>query len=230
MNILDVKIEDLGLTGEDRLDQMFQRQLLLMQKYHSIEDKIIPGSTSEVPVNLHDAKGQYRLKDFAWRITEELGEALEAVRTHPQLKEHYDEEIADSLHFLIEFTILSGMTPDDIINLNVSCSEISPTEPRDRLDHLYHLFGTSRMRRYQTLVTSVGFLVESLAITCNCLKNKPWKQTHMLTDTVYFRARVCRVWRNFISLCSLSGIYPEDLTNLYLRKSEVNKFRQRSNY
>lgn len=224
MNINDVRDSDLGITGEDKLDQIFRRQLELMQKYGPIESKIGLLVIKEVPVNIHDALGQYQLKDFAWRITEELGEALEAIRIHPRLREHYDEEIADALHFLTEFTILSGMGPGDVVSLQTYLGI------DDKLETLYHLFGTYRGRKYQLLVTSVGFVIESLAMTCNCLKNKPWKQSQMMTDEPYFRAQVCRVWRSFIALCNRSGIDENKLTQLYFKKSEVNKFRQRSDY
>jgi len=221
MNINDVKDSDLRITGEDKLAQIFRRQLELMHKYHAIEKANGLLVTDEVPVNLHDALGQYRLKDFAWRITEELGEALEAIRIHPELVEHYNEEIADALHFLVEFTILSGMSPSDIMYDHPD---------RDKLEYLYNLFFVPIQREYWKLVTSVGFVVEALSIACNCLKNKPWKTSQMMTDTEYFKAQVCGVWRSFINLCSNSGIDADDLVNLYFKKSEVNKFRQRTDY
>jgi len=226
MNINDVRIEDLGITGEDRLDQIFKRQLELMQKYHPIEDSIIPVVTSEVPVNLHDAKGQFRLKDFAWRITEELGEALEALVIHNSLTEHYDEEISDAFHFLVEFTILAGSNPEEIVISSVDY--LKPKE--DKLEALFWWWDIQPKRDYDSLAEAVGKFVEMLATTCNCLKNKPWKQTQMMTDVLYFKTRLKLTWRYFIRLCVLSGMTSEDLLTLYFKKSEVNKFRQRSNY
>lgn len=213
MNINDVKDSDLGITGEDKLDQIFRRQLELMQKYHDIEKANGLIVTEEVPVNLHHALGQYRLKDFAWRITEELGEAFEALRIHPEIPEHFSEEIADAIHFLVEFTILAGVPPSELsasFNNEMGVSDIS--------------------REYDKLAPLMAVVVESLAMTCNCLKNKPWKNTHMMTDTSHFHSCLGRTWRAFLFLCRSSGIDSGDLTNLYFKKSEVNKFRQRTNY
>jgi len=223
MNINDVKMKDLGIDTSDKLNQIFHRQLELMKTYHTIEKDNGLMATEDVPVSLHDAKGQYRLKDFAWRITEELGEALEARREHADLRDHYDEEIADALHFLVEFTILSGMSPIDILGF------YNPPQ-KDGLDILFERCPLSRNRNFPVLCRVVGETVLELATACNCLKNKPWKMTRMVTDEAYFRSKVRSTWRSFIDLCVVSGIDQVQLFNLYFQKSEVNKFRQRSNY
>ncbi len=139
MNIKDVEAKNLE-NGEDKLDFIFSRQKELMDKYHDIEKKNGLLQTEDVPVNIDSHLGQARLKDFAWRVTEEIGEAM------------------------------------------------------------------------------------------NCLKNKPWKQTQMETDVLHYKEELADAFHFFVELCILSGINSEDLFNLYFRKSEVNKFRQRSKY
>lgn len=219
MNITDFKLEDLHLGPGDKLDQIFQRQFELMQKYHSIEEKNGLLVSPDVPVNLNDAKGQFRLKDFAWRITEELGEALEAFEKHRKIREHYDEEIADALHFLVEFTILAGVTVERF-----------DAGGRDKLDEMFNQCWVAPSRQYFSLCRDVGRTVGALAVACNCLKNKPWKNTQMMTDEAYFTQKVLEVWDRFAELCQRSGLTSAKMFDLYFRKSEVNKFRQRSNY
>lgn len=227
MNINDVEIRQLK-TGEDRLELIFQRQRELMEKYHQIEASNGLLITPEIPVNLHDHKGQFRLKDFAWRITEELGEALEAFHIHYDIPEHYDEEIADALHFFVEFTILAGFHPEDIAQRWI--------DRYDRLGFLYlegakgEIKEIKSNRKYLALALRTGLFTEALATTCNTLKNKPWKQSQMLTDVDYFRHKLCDAWYKFIQICIQADISPTYLFNLYFKKSEVNKFRQRSNY
>ncbi|MDE2098833.1 MAG: hypothetical protein KGL39_16390 [Patescibacteria group bacterium] len=119
---------------------IFGRQRNLMAKYEGIEESNGLLQTHDIPVDLNSAKGQARLKDFAWRVTEELGEAM------------------------------------------------------------------------------------------NCLKNKPWKQSQMLTDIDHYLEEIADAFHFFVELCILSGIDAEKLYDLYFRKSEVNHFRQRSNY
>lgn len=64
----------------------------------------------------------------------------------------------------------------------------------------------------------------------DCLKNKPWKQTMVETDVEHFREEVADALHFFVEACILAGITAPDLFSLYMRKSEVNKFRQRSKY
>jgi len=137
MNVNDAEKE--AITG-DLLEAIFIRQKELMKKYHIIEASQGLLQTTDVPVNINDRLGQARLKDFAWRITEELGEAM------------------------------------------------------------------------------------------NCLKNKPWKQTHMETDRTHYEEEIVDAFHFFIELCILSGFNAQSLTEMYLKKSQVNKFRQRSQY
>ena len=61
------------------LKQIFDRQKELMDKYHYIEERSGLLQTADCPVNLDDRRGQARIKDFSWRVTEELGEALDAL-------------------------------------------------------------------------------------------------------------------------------------------------------
>jgi dimeric dUTPase (all-alpha-NTP-PPase superfamily) len=126
--------------GEDLLKVIFKRQVELMEKYDPIEEKNLSHHIPHGVFNLDDPQSQQRLKDFAWRVTEELGEAM------------------------------------------------------------------------------------------NCLKNKPWKQTHMPTDEVHFLEELVDAFHFLIEMYIHVGFTPETLTAMYLNKSDVNKFRIRSKY
>jgi dimeric dUTPase (all-alpha-NTP-PPase superfamily) len=144
VNITDVEfvnfLKQNEEESEDMLMMIFRKQMDLMETYHKIEASNGCLITPDVPVDLHSHLGQHRLKDFAWRITEELGEAM------------------------------------------------------------------------------------------NCLKCKPWKVTPMATDVQHYKEEIADAFHFFVELCILSGISPEDLFNIYMRKNEVNQFRQRSEY
>jgi hypothetical protein len=226
VNINDVKqIMDYD-SHDDRLELIFVRQRQLMEQYDQIEVKNGLRVTSDVPVNLHSARGQYVIKDFAWRVTEELGEALEAFHLHADHPEHFDEEISDALHFLVELTILAGFSETSIAKRWIDIY--------DSLEFLYIEADKpnklSRTRSYFGLCMRVGKFTEALAMTCNTLKNKPWKQTQMMTDTAYFQVNLELAWLRFIQICITANIDSNYLFVLYFKKSEVNKFRQRSNY
>lgn len=218
MNINHAKHEK---VQGDLLKAIFDRQKSLMTKYHDIELKSGLLQTEDCPINLDDRRGQARIKDFSWRVTEELGEALDARNT----QEHYQEELIDGLHFLTELTILAGKDYDTILPPNV---------PGYHEDHLLDLVENAKVIRdfYRpgTLEAWVARFIEQLAMMCNCLKNKPWKQSMMKTDQEAFYHRLGEAWVCYITILVISGMNGQDIADVYLRKSQVNQFRQRSNY
>ena len=204
----------------DLLQAIFLRQKSLMDKYHHIEARSGLLQTEDCPVNLDDRRGQARLKDFSWRVMEELGEALDA-KAH---QDHYQEELIDGLHFLTELTILAGRDYDTIIPKDI---------PMFHEDHLEDLVETARNEltaHTDDLNYWVSRFVEQLAMMCNCLKNKPWKQSMMKTDREAFHGRLTNAWVCYIIILVVSGMDSTSIADTYLRKSQVNQFRQRSNY
>lgn len=208
MNITHAKHED--ITG-DKLEAIFNRQRELIDKYHHIEKRSGLMQTEDCPVDLNDKRGQARIKDFSWRVMEEVGEALDAIRQNDM--EHYVEELIDGLHFLTELTILSG----------IDINKLSPMNEGDKLESIIMF---SYEADPQSLVVD---LVENLGMMCNCLKNKAWKQTNMLTDKDNFYDKLVEVWKVYVSILSVD-LTPDEIVDIYLKKSQVNKFRQRSNY
>lgn len=223
MNINHATVEE--VTG-DKLQAIFTRQKSLMNKYHDIELKSGLLQTEDCPVNLDDKRGQARIKDFSWRVTEELGEALDA-RSN---KDHYQEELIDGLHFLTELTILAGKDYDSIL------PQGTPLYDSDHLEDLVENAKEVISRRASqgengySLEYWVSKFIENLGMMCNCLKNKPWKQSMMKTDHEAFYSRLSEVWVIYITILVVSGMNAQDIANIYLKKSQVNQFRQRSNY
>lgn len=215
MNITHAVVEE---VHGDKLVAIFERQKELMNKYHDIEKRSGLLQTEDCPVNLNDKRGQARIKDFAWRVMEEVGEALDAIDDF----EHHVEELIDGLHFLTELTILTGYTPEDIVWDNPNGNDLLLTLYNQNAYH--HKENCSF--EMEMLVTD---LVRDLGMMCNCLKNKPWKQTNMLTDVNEFLHKLKCVWADYFSILSLS-LSPQAIVEIYFKKSQVNKFRQRSNY
>ena len=210
MNITHAKKEK---TNKESLRAIFDRQKELMEKYHDIEFKSGLMQTEDCPVNLDDKRGQARIKDFAWRITEEIGEALDAIENESGESAllHFHEELVDGLHFLTEMTILTGYDLPECTTL------------KDLIEE-----GT--YRDCYSLNDLVSDHVMYLGMMCNCLKNKPWKQSMMKTNKENFYKHLKLVWSNYIAILTSQDLTEEEITDLYLRKSQVNQFRQRSNY
>lgn len=141
MNSNDTEVQPLQVDDNGcRLAHIFLHQWELIEKYHGIELKKDPMIPATYPVDIDSFHGQRRIKDFMWRIVEELGEAA------------------------------------------------------------------------------------------NCLKNKPWKQTQVLTDKEHFKEEIADAFHFFVELCIIIGWDANDLYLYYMRKNAVNKFRQESNY
>lgn len=217
MNINHATVEE--VTG-DKLQAIFTRQKSLMDKYHDIELKSGLLQTGDCPVNLDDKRGQARIKDFSWRVTEELGEALDAKAT----KDHYQEELIDGLHFLTELTILAGKDYHNLL------PEGTALYSKDRLEDLVENAKECISQNGDNLNYWVSKFIENLGMMCNCLKNKPWKQSMMKTDRNAFYGRLAEVWVLYITLLVVSGMDADSIVTTYLKKSQVNKFRIRSAY
>jgi len=211
-----VNIEDFTSNpSENKLDDIFQKQASLMNKYHEIE-KQNGFPVFKAPVNLHGAQAQAKIKDFAWRITEEIGEALEALAKEED--EHFKEELSDALHFLVEMSILVGYKPTHTLEELFKTAMYNNANPESEVEQLNEVY-------YRT-----GILVQELGKAMNCLKNKPWKTSQMITDVTYFNLCMAKTWEVFIDLCDVGGLGADSLYDLYFRKNKVNQFRQRSGY
>jgi len=208
VNIHDFQDDEMP---EDIWVEIFKKQKLLADKYKDIEKMGTLLETTKL--NVDTAVGQRFIKDFAWRVTEELTEAIEArVESNAQAEVgedglrdeaylHFQEELIDALHFLTELTIIAGYD-ETIIPVFF---EINENED-------WHL------------------VVYYLGLMCNCLKNKPWKQTQMLTDREKFENYLKNTWEAMIFTMRKSGMDLEAIYQMYFKKNMVNRFRQRSKY
>ena len=141
VNILDIdeiNPENEALTKMDKLEAIWLRQSQLRAKYSEIERERgfhVPNGIA----NLDDRHDQLFLKDFAWRITEELGEAMNCLKNKPWKqtemetdKEHFIEEIIDGFHFYIELMQWIGLTPDKVFELYSQKSRVNQFRQRSQ--------------------------------------------------------------------------------------------------
>lgn len=200
MNINDIeKPEDVPQDFDTVISNIFEKQNEIALKYAEIEG--MGDLLQTIENNVDTAKGQKWIKDFAWRVTEELAEAFESV----EHKDHFIEELIDGIHFLTELSIIAGFKPADIREKDVYSA------PYGTHDNGWEV-------------------VYNLGIMCNCLKNKPWKQTQMLTDRPKFFGLLKKVWSEYLFLLRGNSLSWGDVWVYYFKKNEVNKFRIRSKY
>lgn len=192
---------------ENMLEDIFNKQRELAHKYHPIEKSNGFRVGDGLVVNLHDKFGQHRIKDFSWRVTEELMEALEA--WYDDDEDHCQEEVADALHFFVELAIICDMSHELFMFDTLDPSH----QPVDSYD------------------IASGQVVYCLGLACNCLKNKPWKQTQMKTDENKFKSMIMLAFDALMRAAKAAGISSQEhMYDLYFRKNKVNQFRQESKY
>jgi dimeric dUTPase (all-alpha-NTP-PPase superfamily) len=236
MNITDIKDSEIGsipegskatslhLTPWDRLEHILEAQKILMVKYHTIEKSNGLLLDECVPVNIDSPLGQARIKDFMWRVTEELTESYEAFLANNHI--HYIEEIVDALHFFTELMIITGLTYRDVSKYCQAQMISRPkNENEDDLQDMYNMVYGS-----ETPEMDYWNITYKLGLAANCLKQKAWKQTHVFTDREKFNNYLAYAFVNFIGLCKTTGITSTILYDTYFKKNQVNHFRIRSNY
>lgn len=213
VNISDINFD--GEIPEDVWGAIFDKQMDLAVKYKDIEG--MGNLLDTTGTNIQTANGQKWIKDFAWRVTEELSEAAECLDSGSDNfgnMEHHKEELIDGLHFLVEMTIIAGYGAEIAKKIDMS----SP------------IIVEGHVETEDLLKIASWPVVYQLGLMCNTLKNKPWKQTQMMTDKNEFEYRLNLAWENLVALLRFAGMDLDTIYIYYFKKNEVNKFRQRSKY
>lgn len=216
MNIDDVESTEIEIPEGPVLKHIYVKQASLMDKYEEIERA--NGAVVPSPAwGINDPRVQMRVKDMFWRVTEELAEALEDVPQDLwQWRQKWDErskirhvweEIADALHFLVEASIIVDFEPKD-----------------------WAFPGFQKTMGQRPIEQYAFRIIMELGLAANCLKNKPWKNTHMETDKENFTKHLNRAWRQLGAMFATYEFTLNDIYILYMKKATVNVFRQRTNY
>jgi hypothetical protein len=69
-----------------------------------------------------------------------------------------------------------------------------------------------------------------LQLARNTLKNKPWKQSQMMTDEGLYRIKLKDATVSLFKFLHFTGFSPTSLYEVYYKKNLVNKFRIKSKY
>ena len=217
VNINDFK--DADKIPDDITKAIFEHQMTLAKKYVEIENMgtLLEGDRS---LNIQTKEGQLWIKEFAWRVTEELCESIEPVIENTDTlteehEKHYKEELADALHFFVEMCIIAGVEANELVKI-----EGIPMEADIALDDI----GLMELQaRHFDVVYYLGLM-------CNTLKNKRWKQSQIMTDIPKFKKYLILAWVSLITCFKEAQMTDADIYNFYHKKNEVNQFRQRSKY
>lgn len=77
---------------------------------------------------------------------------------------------------------------------------------------------------------SLWDITYALNLSRNCLKNKPWKQSGVMTNESLYQSKLVEAFVYLMGYYARLGISPDDLYFLYFKKNRVNLFRIKSKY
>lgn len=77
---------------------------------------------------------------------------------------------------------------------------------------------------------SLWDITYALNIARNCLKNKPWKQSGVMTNEVQFQSLLVEAFVYMMGYYARIGINSQEIYYLYFKKNCINKFRIKSLY
>lgn len=123
--------------------------------------------------------------------------------------------------------------PGNIKNLLKEYREMSPN------NHLIDGFNEKLMlggRMYNLDDYSLQYpfmlwkITHHLNIARNFLKNKPWKQSQVMTQELKYQAELVKAFIYFCGYLQWIDMCSEDVFYIYFKKNYINRFRQKSNY
>lgn len=174
--------------------------------------------------------------------------------------QNFNEECADALHFWLELLIYSGIEVPEIrkyLELDDSDPEQADTlvmllkAGRDiatatlqgktyapawkviagKIEDEFMRGGNClSIERDAKMCQLLWKATYKLQIARNCLKNKPWKQTQMMTDEKTYRLRLMEGTIYMFGFFWFAGFTPTSLHHIYYKKNLINSFRIRSRY
>ncbi len=213
-----------GMTEPvDRLHHIISHQRELSERFITIEKE--NGHHKDVwnyfPVkDLNDRHAQSFVKDHAFRVVEELCEAVQQLEQEPANRNAILEEMADVYHFLIELCLTVGMNDLTIAYHGDQSVPVDSTgcKLKDLMDSM--LWSTNDDYR------QAGWeVIKEIGLATNPLKNRPWKQSTRETniDDVHFHLSCAH--NNFLRLCVHLGINHVMLYSAYMGKNAANHNR-----
>jgi len=171
--------------------------------------------------------------------------------------QNFNEEIADAIHFWLELMIFSGFNahtigkwmgqsgavPGMMEGLLAQAREEVENETHHKRfpgrwvikDHMLkdeflrggRLLGNERKAMMKQLLWDNTYWLQ---IARNTLKNKPWKQTGMMTDLNQYEDALANCTFSMFKFFAFCGFTAESIYTIYFKKNKVNQFRIESKY
>lgn len=170
--------------------------------------------------------------------------------------QNFNEEVSDALHFWLELLIFSGFMSDKIKEwfgavgkkgsleyiFGLALSEleqelmgkrypgrwvIKDHQLKDEFLRGGRLLSIDRKDQMRMMLWDITYW---FMIARNTLKNKPWKQTGMMTDLNQYELAIRQATFAMFKFFVFTGFTPQSLYIIYYKKNKVNQFRIHSKY
>lgn len=211
-----------GPSKMNRLAEIFTSQEGYMRDLRPIYEQNGFHWHADFPYPLDERWSQEGFRLLAWRISEEVYEALEKWQrkdpTHTIAD--YQEEAADVLHFIVELAICSGV---DYGELSSGVEGFNEEDGTDYLSCVWEQVSKQPMRH--SAVDAWHICLGALARAMMCLRQRPWRTDDRPTDRKAWVLQLSVVWYAFAHACISTGISADDIYNAYFHKKKINEQR-----
>jgi hypothetical protein len=200
----------------DPLKKIFERQSELHAQFSPIEEANGVGwaaiTTRTGPLThysdlMNDVRVQYVVKDYLWRVAEELTEF-----DHAEGHDAALEELIDALHFFVELCILTGISDMDLAR---GCALTAIWEHASEENFSAGKLDSSILLDVFLALGAVG----------HTLRNRPWKQTAQDLRYDLYVTNMCNVFEAFVRLCVSRGHALDHCVAVYFGKAAINAER-----
>ena len=177
----------------------------VIEKQAKLELLFEPGLAKRIKnFDINCFEDQELFKTYCWRITEELCEAIEAIREHDD--EHTKEELIDALNFTLNLYRLCGVKPKFIAT------------------------GSELVQPKATLEEYIFEVIYKVNLAANCLKNRSWRSSQYMVDLYVFEPRLLSIFECIMQIFRALGLNDLMVRELWSLKYKVNKFRVETKY
>lgn len=196
-------------------------------------------------------------ESYLWLYNWVLNGRKASIEEATQRVYNFNEELADAIHFMVEALIFTSIQPNNLVEYltTLGFPNTSP-DPPDIYNTPYQspilyqgVFSdpaTIAVPSTYTRLTTGGQLLSPnrkssmahhmwnityfLQLARNSLKNKPWKQSHMLSDRQTYSINMFYAFMELLDFCKSQGLTEENFLAIYWAKNQVNHFRLSSKY
>lgn len=105
--------------------------------------------------------------------------------------------------------------------------DFSIPEYNTKLLHCGENYNYELYNSYKSYLWDITY---ELNISRNFLKNKPWKQSQMMTNESAYQEEIVRSFVLFLGTLYIMGVNANNLYYIYFKKNKINQFRIKSKY